>query len=456
MNKLEEIKTNLLDHDETQPIQLLTSYPINVTHIQKRSSIVDVQYNTSIKQQISNQIKQEIQWWLKIGAFSYSKNFSNTFMTIFVFLFLSINISLWAITMPGNGYCWLLDICVLTFQIESLFLYVFAYKYINSSFINQVIESLTNIDINNEALNKIIKEYQKQNNTAISNEETMTFDAKRIHERVKNLFPKNGIKIFQKQLKYCILLIIPAYLTGYIIVFEENQSNSFWYYYVFVENALDFIRFIPQVLHIALVRSFYVTFNVELDKFRHKYNVLSRINMHEKTSENNGNQLLTNITCNDFITDFEGLIKKYRRLSKRLAAWIAIYLLFNTISFIFFALATLSALVNGPCNHTFDYYYYSHYLIELATFFVGWVFLVLPFCENHRLLSRFVRDFQCVNKIENVNERIAIHLYLESILEASPFSIYGTKATYSKFFWVLDIVFLTIGLNVVSKLSAIG
>ena len=66
-----------------------------------------------------------------------------------------------------------------------------------------------------------------------------------------------------------------------------------------------------------------------------------------------------------------------------------------------------------------------------------------------------LRDLQCSHKIGNVTERVAICQYLESVLEASPFSIYGMKATYSKFFWVLDIVFLTIGLNVVSKLSSV-
>ena len=118
-------------------------------------------------------------------------------------------------------------------------------------------------------------------------------------------------------------------------------------------------------------------------------------------------------------------------------------------------MATISYTLGGSCKSTFDYYYYSHYSIELATFFIGWVFLVLPFCENHRLLSRFVRDIHCNDQMVNVNERIGISQYLESILEASPFSIYGTKATYSKFFWVLNIVFLTIGLNIISKLSII-
>ena len=62
------------------------------------------------------------------------------------------------------------------------------------------------------------------------------------------------------------------------------------------------------------------------------------------------------VAADEFITDFEGLVRKYGLLSKRMAAWMAMYLLFNTISFTFFALATISYLVNGSCKDTFDYF----------------------------------------------------------------------------------------------------
>lgn len=455
-----EIKTNLLNEEEakSQPIALTnTSIQslINNKITNKSNCSINLEYSQSIKELISEQIEKVIQWWLKVGAFSYSNSMTNKIMAIFVLLFLTVNIILWAITMPTNGYCYLLDACVLTFQVESLFLYIFAYKYINHSFISHVIDSLTNVDIANKLLNQIIKEYYKLHGDSSNNNELIVDDARIIHERAKSLLPRDGIMIFNNQLKYCSLLVIPAYITGYMITFAEHQSNQVWNYYVMIGNALDFIRYVPQVLHIALVRSFYVTFTVQIDKFRTRYRVSSRFDLKTKNDAEEQESLLPNITANEFIADFEGVIKRYRLLSKQLAAWIAIYLLFNTISFVFFALATISYLVNGSCKDTFDYYYYAHYLIELATFFIGWIFLVLPFCENHRLLSRFVRDLQCSDQIKNVNERIAISQYLESNLEASPFSIYGTKATYSKFFWVLNIVFFTIGLNVISKVSAI-
>ena len=122
----------------------------------------------------------------------------------------------------------------------------------------------------------------------------------------------------------------------------------------------------------------------------------------------------------------------------------------NAASFTFFLLSILSSLLGLDCKYSEIGLYYVHYLVELWTFFSGWVFLVMPYCTNDSVLERFFNDVRTMANT-SATEKCAIDRYIDSYTERSPFSIYHVKPSFGKFMNLLYIVFATITLDIVSK-----
>ena len=59
--------------------------------------------------------------------------------------------------------------------------------------------------------------------------------------------------------------------------------------------------------------------------------------------------------------------------------------------------------------------YYTHYAIELLSFFIGWVYVVFPFYSNQKILERFVEDVRKLSHAE-ITQYIAMMIYLDGLV----------------------------------------
>ena len=62
---------------------------------------------------------------------------------------------------------------------------------------------------------------------------------------------------------------------SYYSLLNENDIND-WRYYISIFNLIDITRYLPQIMHIALVTSFYDTFQYKIKYLRKNLNVPSR------------------------------------------------------------------------------------------------------------------------------------------------------------------------------------
>ena len=216
---------------------------------------------------------------------------------------------------------------------------------------------------------------------------------------------------------------------------------------------MDIIRYAPQILHIALARSYFQTFNIQLIRLRSQLGVIKRKDYVKDTDFELGRHKLS-VSHEEFIEICEKIIRPYRRLSSQLSEWIVVYFLCNIATFIFFLLSIVSALLSTDCLLDDFGLYYAHYLIELSTFFVGWAFLVMPYCKNHTILESFFNDVKTMANVSAI-EKCAIDRYIDSYTDRSPFSIYKVKPSYFKFMNMVYIVFATITLDIITKVYQI-
>ena len=234
-----------------------------------------------------------------------------------------------------------------------------------------------------------------------------------------------------------------------MIFFTRDNSSGGWHIYVYISNVLDIIRYAPQILHIALARSYFQTFLIQIQRLRESLGVIKRKDELNCADFEMGRHKLC-VTHDKFIEKCEMIIRPYRRLSSSLSEWILVYFICNALSFTFFLLSIVSALLNSNCQYDEIGLYYAHYLIELWTFFAGWVFLVMPYCNNQSILESFFNDVKTMANISSI-EKCAIDRYIDSYKERSPFSIYSIKPSYSRFMNTLYIVFATITLDIITK-----
>eukprot|EP01084_Bolivina_argentea_P287888 494047_1 len=405
---------------------------------------------------IASHTRNKILFWLKWFGFRHSP----PIVIIIVMGVLIINLTVNALTVKNSEYCLYLNMCVLSFQAESVVLYFFAFYSVTKLFIEKVVTQLAHIDLRNPKYTEILDD-EVQNQTDNRSEvliSSLKFNkiksvhkktSVRIYERYKSQTKQTGSQIFINEALKCLSIIFPSYLTGYFIFFSADNSSRGWHIYVYVSNILDIIRYAPQILHIALARSYFQTFPVELQRLRNELCVIKRKeDLNEQDYEND--KCTLKVTHKTFIEMCERVVRPYRRLSSQLSEWIVVYFVCNAVGFTFFLLTLISALLNKDCQYNEIGLYYFHYLVELWTFFAGWVFLVLPYCNNQSILTSFFNDVKTMGNISAI-EKCAIDRYIDSYLEKSPFSIYSVKPSYGRFMNLLYIVFATITLDIVSK-----
>ena len=283
-------------------------------------------------------------------------------------------------------------------------------------------------------------------------------------DKVTESMDNHGMRMLKQEMKLSLFIILGSYLSGFIIffTFKSDEDTLLWHVYVTISNSLDLLRYLPQMFHICLARAFYRTFEIRIDNLRRKYNIKSRKEYpYNNSNEFESNDITVNIDSNEFIYDLESICRSYRIVSssKELIAWIFIFLICNSLAFIFYLISVVSAFastyanpeyIHGDCDNT-NNWYYAHYLAELFTFFISWIFLVLPFAMNNVIINELCHDI--MHSIhDNNNEKYSLSMYLNALKKSSPFNVYGFELSYAKIITILSTVILTIGVDVYNTL----
>merc|ERR1712228_214282 len=262
---------------------------------------------------------------------------------------------------------------------------------------------------------------------------------------------KDPIKLFQLHILRATLIMIWSYLSGFLVFVERTNSSHHWQMVEYVSNILDFFRYIPQIFHIALVTLFYSTFAIQITKLRTKWNIpdsktkleLDQLLNHEMLS----------ISHHELKCEFERVVRPYYLMTRKgkTIAWIMNYLCLNLITMAIWWLSVLSDSCRGDKMDI----YYTHYAIELLSFFVGWVYVIFPFYANQKILERFVEDIRKITHVD-VTQYIATMIYLDGLVRKSPVTLSGYKITSFHLIKILLIVFGSVLFDVVAEFNQIS
>eukprot|EP01083_Nonionella_stella_P037831 103095_1 len=412
-----------------------------------RTPLLDIEMDELQKDEldtaVSNHIRFRINRWLKWFGFRSSP----IPIIIIVSSYLLANLIMNAVTAKNSQYCLPLNLCVVLFQAESFILYGFAFYSVNKTFIEKVVFQLAEIDVCSQPYKQITNEY-------IENHDRFTQAMSlQIYDDYKAGNKQTGSRILLHEACKCLLVILPSYLSGFLIYFVSVVGpigDKPRHVYECLSSGSDFIRYAPLILHIALARSYFQTFPIQLQRLRDSLCVLKRKDDLDYRDCELGKHKLR-INHAEFVASCENVIRPYRQLSSKLSAWILIFFLLNIAAFTLFLLSVVSTVLPfGDCHFDDLGLYYLHFLIELLSFFGEWIFLVWPYCSNTSLLQSFVYDVKTMANT-SATEKCAIDCYTDSIIERSPFSIYAIQPSYRKLMYLFYIVFATITIDIFTK-----
>ena len=371
-------------------------------------------FTSVILKDIEDSISQEI--YIKFGGFrnlpSYKTCKCLLYIPLFYASYFMLNLVLTIIFWESQIDCILLDVTVFAFQAESILLYALIFWVVDKKFMKLVAESLAMI------------KSTKENKTNAA-----------IHE-------------LRLQLLYTILIMLAAYLSGYLFLLGPFKDNKNWYLLLLL-NVFDFIRFTPRIVHTALIRSFYTVFPTKLQSIKPK----------DEDFVVNNDKLIHNqlkMSHNEFIERTEKLIQPYRRNTKEISKFIIFFLVLNILTFTMIIFSALKAFFHTGCWKNVEWEHYLHHLIELASFWCGWVFLVWPISQSHAAFTNYMQEIQAMSH-GNPQEKSAIDSYLNGLLHNSPFAItlMGTP-TYAKMAKILYSVFVTMLFGILTKIYHVG
>ena len=76
------------------------------------------------------------------------------------------------------------------------------------------------------------------------------------------------------------IILSLSYVSGYLLFFDlesiTNEGYARFYMIQAIINVVDFTRYLPQLMHIAMVTSFYNTFYHAINCLRNELNIPSR------------------------------------------------------------------------------------------------------------------------------------------------------------------------------------
>ena len=238
---------------------------------------------------------------------------------------------------------------------------------------------------------------------------------------------------------------------------ERDSMETVALYFVNITSVVDILRYISVFFVIAVIRIYFKSFKNQIIRFRDKYDIISRSPMKYYNSYINfktSNRI--DIDSNVFINHLECILFKYRRLCNHFRSLISIYLFLNVTGFILIVFSTiLGPFVSRDTNCNKMVYFLIHYIIEMLTFFVGWILLVIPLCENHILLENLSNDFKSKIRMNNLLHKIIIHDYFDSLLIYSPFAIKDIQPKYSKLVIMLYVIIFTVGFQIINLMDNI-
>ena len=359
-------------------------------------------------------ILKQYNYWLSLAGFKTNNLRYHHYWIGTVFLYLLLTTCINGYLIPEHSICNFLALTVFSFQFESLVLYCFGYFILNSSFKEKFIKILSDPHLSRSG-------YCSKSS-------------------------------FRKELLYTTLIMSFSYISGALIFWEYDQKTNGRFYYASITNLFDVIRYLPQIVHIAVITVFYRAFLCQLEYLRNKYKIPSR-----KRIKNENEKREIQINFDEITSEMREILFPYNvMMSKRsLTLWISAYMVLNVMTIVLFWASILSpdcsqkiggvSIINA---------YYIHYLAELIAYFVGWVFLVYPIYRCHAAFSSLVADIgECnVGNIE-YNEYNAIMINLNGKVKHSPFSIGGWEVTLSRLLKVLLFVISTLIFDAVSNMG---
>ena len=143
-----------------------------------------------------------------------------------------------------KAQCLLIKFLIEAFQVQFISLYYIIYRLVNSDFLSTVSDSINALEYRNKMRKKEVLVFI----LGLSGKA----DPKPIH-------------LVHNQLLLTLLIVAPSYISG-LSVFGvlvdhhwqdlEPMDKYFWYLGMII-HILDFIRFIPLIVHIAIVRSYF-------------------------------------------------------------------------------------------------------------------------------------------------------------------------------------------------------
>lgn len=363
------------------------------------------------------------------------------------------------------GYCVYLNLYLIIIQLESLAIFIFGVILLNNQFLKELFQHLSIIGETNAWL------------------------------------------IVKKETIIAILWISINYGSGYIGINDGGHGatvdgiNDIWAFLWYYSCITDFIKYIACFVSILLIRTYFNTFPFKLQWIRIKLDVMRRNTFYNDIEKENVSQyemeMLNNnrsrssvfrpnlarssinsslpinrlpsqsnnpalgghqrrktyitkseITHFEFKHEFQKILYLYRNLCNKLKFFVVIYLILNSLCFIFVSITMIKLSSSSECN--INSKYYVHYVLELIMYFLGWIAIIIPFAENHRLLRSFSRDVIATKVMDDPFDQILIQQYLNSCVEASPFSIGYMTPTYFRIFTVLYAVFIIVGGQLIS------
>eukprot|EP01084_Bolivina_argentea_P091530 164767_1 len=177
--------------------------------------------------------------------------------------------------------CIWLNIYVTICQIDGLICFIFGMIKINDVFILQLSKHISYLD-----------EFCRQTNTNISSQQLYASPSKKLLKKnSKYIFSQfiSGQKLLKREITIISILFFFAYVSALVIVFDifdtrwsnlikpgNDNHDTIDYMLIIITDVLDFLRYIPSVILILLIRLYFSTFSSELTAFRQRHDIITR------------------------------------------------------------------------------------------------------------------------------------------------------------------------------------
>lgn len=181
------------------------------------------------------------EWYIKYGGLRPPNSPQCVAIVYWAFMIYNVIFSfIHMFLVAGQGAeCLMVEFLIEAFQVQSLVLYFIIYRLVDSDLLKTVGDSINTLEYRQKMRKKEILVFLLSRS-----------DPKPIH-------------LVHNQLIMTALIVAPSYLSGFSVFavliehhWDGKEDHVFWYLGM-ASNVLDFIRYIPLIIHIAIVRSYF-------------------------------------------------------------------------------------------------------------------------------------------------------------------------------------------------------